>query len=72
MYHNQMIDITRIATVLNLDTQQILKPGGFLIYEDSKAEVAGRWILDFHGVNKHLQVLDREIARRNKLIGVMG
>lgn len=50
-----------------------LKPGDVISVADANhLDFIGRWYRDVVRANNQLKALDREIARRNNLIGVMG
>lgn len=50
----------------------ILTPGSVIPTRDLQhADFVNRWFRDIQKIVRHLNTLDREIARRNKLVGVM-
>ncbi len=65
-------ELQRHAKIFDIDLPVKFKPGEFVAYPDDKAELVARWIMDINRTNLQLSTLDREIARRNNLIGVMG
>lgn len=72
IYGDQLIEYKRIAETFDLELPVRIKPGELIGYSDEKVAFIDRWLGDVIKVNRYIDVLDQEIARRNKLIGVMG
>lgn len=71
-YGNQLNEYRAIAIRFDLDLPIKFRPGEIFEYTPDFADFLGRYVLGVSKLNKQLAVLDTEIARRNKLIGVMG
>lgn len=71
----QLQEYKRIADILHPEQYIDLTPKPGTVIPISKFENVlwiGKWHQDVERINEQLTCLDREIARRNNLIGVMG
>lgn len=74
-YGEQLKEYARMRPIFGIDEaiDLVPKPGQMVPVESFENVLAvGRWFTDVTRINDHIKMLDHEIARRNKLIGVMG
>ena len=69
---NQLMEYKEVADRFEMDLPLKPKVGEPIVYADGSLDFIHHFYAGVNRINNHLNVLDREIARRNKLIGVMG
>lgn len=67
----QLKEYERVARAVGLKLPVLVKPGELIEMPMDKATFVARWYLDVNRINRQIQCLDKEIARRNKLVGVV-
>lgn len=71
--YRDLADRFELGLPLHKNQPLRLKPGDLITVADAgHYAFVGAFTRDVTRINDHLRVLDTEIARRNKLIGVMG
>lgn len=74
-FGEQLKEYQRLKPVFGVDDEIDLTPRPGMIIPVASFEQAlavGRWLQDVSRINDQIKALDQEIARRNKMIGVMG
>lgn len=71
IYGNMLKEYEGIANRLGIELPVKIEPGQILAINSQRAEIVSRMYLDVKRLNTQLAALDREIARRNVLVGVM-
>lgn len=68
----QLNEYKEIADRFEMDLPLKPRPGEIIQYADGSTDFIHHFYAGVSRINEHLRALDQEIARRNKLIGVMG